>query len=307
MKKLLDIVEETLQITGELSAKEIWKKAHELGTIGDFITRGKTPVNTISAHCYLDVKNRNGNSRFKLSGHPIKIGLNKNIESEIPNMKKEKCNFEEFRTKFNINKYRQIQVKKLRNCAKVYIQMGDLKKSGLDKYPAFIRCHEYTGSDFLKMCNEIIIGDVAPFAIIKTQEYGENGPYMSAYFESNEKNFEKITPSFFSEKYGIKINQSYSPRWTANNSYIMGIHIKWGGKTENKIEDFFKNELPKLIETSKKNSLKIWILWYCNVDKKSNYGKGGYDKFIEEIEKFKKLGITNINFCNFDDIETLPL
>lgn len=39
-----DVIERTLEKAGtSLSAKEIWEKANELGTIGDFTTTGKTP------------------------------------------------------------------------------------------------------------------------------------------------------------------------------------------------------------------------------------------------------------------------
>lgn len=53
-----DIIERTIEKTGTpLSAKEIWDKANEFGTIGDFITTGKTPWATIAAYCYTDINN----------------------------------------------------------------------------------------------------------------------------------------------------------------------------------------------------------------------------------------------------------
>jgi len=55
-----DIIERTIEKVGTpLSAKDIWKKANELGTIGDFVTTGKTPEATIAAYCYTDI-NKNG-------------------------------------------------------------------------------------------------------------------------------------------------------------------------------------------------------------------------------------------------------
>jgi len=58
-----DIIERTIEKTGTpLSAKEIWDKANELGTIGDFTTTGKTPWATIGAYCYTDINNNAENS-----------------------------------------------------------------------------------------------------------------------------------------------------------------------------------------------------------------------------------------------------
>ena len=55
-----DIIERTIErVATPLSAKEIWDKANELGTIGDYETTGKTPWATIAAYCYTDI-NRGG-------------------------------------------------------------------------------------------------------------------------------------------------------------------------------------------------------------------------------------------------------
>ncbi|MCX7735700.1 MAG: HTH domain-containing protein [Candidatus Kapabacteria bacterium] len=57
-----DIIEKTIEKVGTpLSAKEIWEKANELGTLGDFSTTGKTPWATIAAYCYTDI-NKNGDN-----------------------------------------------------------------------------------------------------------------------------------------------------------------------------------------------------------------------------------------------------
>lgn len=45
-----------------LSAKEVWKNANELGTIGDFTTAGKTPWATIAAYFYTDINNNGDDS-----------------------------------------------------------------------------------------------------------------------------------------------------------------------------------------------------------------------------------------------------
>lgn len=58
-----DVIEKTIEKVGmPLSAKEIWDKANELGTLGDFTTTGKTPWATIAAYCYTDINNNAENS-----------------------------------------------------------------------------------------------------------------------------------------------------------------------------------------------------------------------------------------------------
>ena len=57
-----DIIEQTIRkAKTPLSPKEIWDKANELSTIGDFVTTGKTPWSTIGAYCYTDI-NRAGDT-----------------------------------------------------------------------------------------------------------------------------------------------------------------------------------------------------------------------------------------------------
>lgn len=57
-----DVIERTIEKVGTpLSAKGIWQKANEIGTIGDFSTTGKTPEATIAAYCYTDI-NKNGDN-----------------------------------------------------------------------------------------------------------------------------------------------------------------------------------------------------------------------------------------------------
>jgi len=57
-----DVIKKTIEKVGTpLSAKEIWDKANELGTLGDFSTSGKTPWATIAAYCYTDI-NKNGDN-----------------------------------------------------------------------------------------------------------------------------------------------------------------------------------------------------------------------------------------------------
>lgn len=49
------LIEKTIEKYGApLSAKEIWDKAYELGTVGNFSTTGKTPLASFAAYCYTD-------------------------------------------------------------------------------------------------------------------------------------------------------------------------------------------------------------------------------------------------------------
>lgn len=74
-----DIIERTIEKTGTpLSAKEIWEAANKLGTIGDYVTTGKTPWATISAYCYTDI-NRGGDNSIiiQTSERPAQFFLRK--------------------------------------------------------------------------------------------------------------------------------------------------------------------------------------------------------------------------------------
>jgi len=72
-----DIIENTLERVGvPLSPKEIWEKANEIGTIGDFISSGKTPWATIGAYCYTDIQRAGRNSAIiKTSDRPAQFFL----------------------------------------------------------------------------------------------------------------------------------------------------------------------------------------------------------------------------------------
>lgn len=105
-----DIIERTIEKVGTpLSAKEIWDKANELGTIGDYNTTGKTPWATIAAYCYTDINNNGDDSMIiQTSSRPAQFFLRKfertidltkvQQEKEKEIAKKEK---EETKKKFN--------------------------------------------------------------------------------------------------------------------------------------------------------------------------------------------------------------
>lgn len=74
-----DVIERTIEKVGTpLSVKEIWDKANELGTIGDFTTTGKTPWATIGAYCYTDINNNGESSMIiQTSERPAQFFLRK--------------------------------------------------------------------------------------------------------------------------------------------------------------------------------------------------------------------------------------
>lgn len=102
-----DLIERTLEKVGTpLSAKEIWEKANELGTIGDFITNGKTPWATIGTYCYTAINSSGDNSIIiQTSERPAQFFLRRLSKSinlvEITEKKEEQKIKEEKRLKRN--------------------------------------------------------------------------------------------------------------------------------------------------------------------------------------------------------------
>jgi hypothetical protein len=88
---LWDVIEKTIEKVGTpLSAKEIWDKANELGTLGDFTTTGKTPWATIAAYCYTDINNNSENSTvIQTSERPAQFFLRR-LASQIDLQKVQK-------------------------------------------------------------------------------------------------------------------------------------------------------------------------------------------------------------------------
>lgn len=86
-----DVIEKTIEKVGApLSAKEIWDKANEFGTLGDFSTTGKTPWATIAAYCYTDINNNAENSTvIQTSERPAQFFLRR-LASQIDLQKVQK-------------------------------------------------------------------------------------------------------------------------------------------------------------------------------------------------------------------------
>lgn len=90
-----DIIERTIEkVATPLSAKEIWDKANELGTIGDYVTTGKTPWATIAAYCYTDINNNGESSMIiQTSERPAQFFLRKLADKiDIQKVQKQKDN-----------------------------------------------------------------------------------------------------------------------------------------------------------------------------------------------------------------------
>lgn len=106
-----DIIEQTLQKVGApLSPKEIWDKANELGTIGDFVTTGKTPWATIGAYCYTDI-NRAGDSSMivQTNERPAQFFLRELLHTvDVTKLKKQK----ESTLKKEVEKFEKNEAKK---------------------------------------------------------------------------------------------------------------------------------------------------------------------------------------------------
>lgn len=88
-----DVIEKTIEKVGTpLSAKEIWDKANELGTLGDFSTTGKTPWATIAAYCYTDINNNAENSTvIQTSERPAQFFLRRlSNQIDIQKVQKQK-------------------------------------------------------------------------------------------------------------------------------------------------------------------------------------------------------------------------
>ena len=88
-----DVIEKTIEKAGTpLSAKEIWDKAIELKTLGDFTTSGKTPWATIAAYCYTDINNNAENSTvLQTSERPAQFFLRRLADQiDIQKLQKKK-------------------------------------------------------------------------------------------------------------------------------------------------------------------------------------------------------------------------
>jgi hypothetical protein len=105
-----DIIERTIEkVATPLSAKEIWDKANELGTIGDFTTTGKTPWATIAAYCYTDINNNGDTSMIiQTSERPAQFFLRKLADKiDIQKVQKQKDNEESKKEKVETKKFNE--------------------------------------------------------------------------------------------------------------------------------------------------------------------------------------------------------
>ncbi len=105
-----DIIERTIEkISTPLSAKEIWDKANEIGTIGDFTTTGKTPWATIAAYCYTDINNNGDSSMIiQTSERPAQFFLRKLAKTiDLQKVQKQKDTEEAKKEKVELKKFNE--------------------------------------------------------------------------------------------------------------------------------------------------------------------------------------------------------
>jgi len=105
-----DVIEKTIEKVGTpLSAKEIWDKANELGTIGDYKTTGKTPWATIAAYCYTDINNNGDSSMIiQTSERPAQFFLRKLEDKiDIQKVQTQKDNEESKKEKVETKKFNE--------------------------------------------------------------------------------------------------------------------------------------------------------------------------------------------------------
>lgn len=105
-----DIIERTIEKVGTpLSSKEIWDKANELGTIGDYTTTGKTPWATIAAYCYTDINNNGDSSMIiQTSERPAQFFLRKLAHTiDLQKVQKQKDTEEAKKEKVDTKKFNE--------------------------------------------------------------------------------------------------------------------------------------------------------------------------------------------------------
>lgn len=74
----LELVQKTLEAIGKpLSADEIWEKAQELGIAQQLSTTGKTPIATLSARIYVDMRDNPSSILCIMSKRPTRFGFKK--------------------------------------------------------------------------------------------------------------------------------------------------------------------------------------------------------------------------------------
>lgn len=80
-----------------LSIEEIWKKANEYGFVSKLTSVGKTPIKTIAARVYLDIRDNPQTKLYQHSKRPATFYLKEHniIDESYPQCKPEKSNYKE--------------------------------------------------------------------------------------------------------------------------------------------------------------------------------------------------------------------
>lgn len=155
--------------------------------------------------------------------------------------------------------------------------------------------HEKFGYSFEEIAEEASLSGVAASKLVGLGEQGPNHPYLLAYLQLEDSSIKEITKKEFNKKYKIDSQNPGRPFCYRNETFIIGLHTKWGGAYIDQIKKLFTFELPKYKEISKK--YKFIVVWHCEA-------KGDHDSFVKNIEKFEN---KNILFIHLDDFTSNSL
>lgn len=316
-----DIIEKTIEKVGTpLSAKEIWDRANELGTIGDFVTTGKTPWATIAAYCYTAINSSGDNSIIiQTSERPAQFFLRKlTTKVDIQKVQKQKDTEVAKQEKTEIKKFNE------RDLHPILVTYTN----GDPHFKSYLKTiyHE-NSSKTTKGQNEWLhpdlVGVYFPFIDYKSETLEiQNHLSISSIklfsFEIKIKlDFGNLRQSFFqavsnsswaNEGYLVVLNFDDDPGFKdevrrLNNAFGIGV-IKLNPEYIYESEILFPSRINQEIDWDTVNRLANENSDFCNFlkliteDCKLGKIKSQYDKVntIEELAKFiKEKGIKNKN------------
>lgn len=195
-----------------LSIAEIWAQAEELGLTDKLSSYGKTPINTLSARMYMDVKKGKDANFIKVSDKPSKFILNKGenvfetLDEEVVEPEVKKAKFRERDLHILLSSY--VKANEHFGCLTktIYHENSKRKKSGINKWlhPDIVGVHfpfeSYTGNT-LKL-----------FDVLKVN------PYKLYSFEmKTELSLSNLRECYF---------QAVSNSSWAHEGYLVALHIK---------------------------------------------------------------------------------
>lgn len=91
----MDFINEVLNSSNKpLSANEIWERGYSLGVTQKLSSSGKTPVRTLAARLYIDIRDNNNSIFYQASKHPAKFYLKSKMSdvADKPEDNNNNCN-----------------------------------------------------------------------------------------------------------------------------------------------------------------------------------------------------------------------